>query len=49
VTDKEIREIFFTIAENNIKYLELPQDKSFKLLKKEIEEYIRRCKHLSCS
>ena len=56
--EKEIREITpFKIVTNNIKYLGLTlskqvkdlHDKTFKSLKKEIEEDIRRWKDLPCS
>ena len=56
--EKEIRETSpFTIATNNIKYLEVNltkqvdnlYDKNFKSLKKEIEEDIRKWKDSTCS
>jgi hypothetical protein len=56
--EKEIRETKpFTIATNSIKYLGVTltkeakdlYDKNFKSMKKEIEEYLRRWKDLSCS
>jgi hypothetical protein len=56
--EKEITEtIPFTIVTNNIKYLGVTLnkevkdlfDKNFKSLKKEIEEDLRRWKHLPCS
>ena len=56
--EKEIRETSpFTIATNNIKYLEVTLtkevkdlfNKNFKSLKKEIEEYNRKWKNLPCS
>jgi hypothetical protein len=56
--ENEIREtIPFTIVTNNIKYLGVTltkevkdlYDKSFKSLKKEIEEELRRWKDLPCS
>jgi hypothetical protein len=56
--EKEIRETTpFTIVTNNIKYFGVTltkevkdmYDKNFKSLKKEIKEYHRRWKDLSCS
>ena len=56
--EKEIRKIIpFTIATNNIKYLRVTLTKQVKksisqelqVLKKEIEEDIKRCKDLPCS
>jgi hypothetical protein len=55
--EKDIREKTpFTIVTNNIKYLGMSltkqvkdlYDKSFKSLKKEIEEYLKRWKDLPC-
>jgi hypothetical protein len=57
-TEKEIRETTpFTIATNNIKYLDVTltkevknlYDKNFKSLKKEIIEVLRQWKDFSCS